>query len=64
MIGHIDDGNDNDHNDGSNDDNDNREEDDSDDNKDDVQAEGWIGGEAEKEVESGVIADDHIYQSA
>ena len=52
------------------DDNDNREEndtrgeDDSDVNKDDVQAEGWIGGEAEKEVESGVIADDHIYQSA
>ena len=60
MIGHNDDGNDDDHND----DNDNREEDDSDDNKDDVQAEGWIGGEAEKEVESGVIADDHIYQSA
>ena len=54
----------NDHNDGSNDDSDNKEEDDSDDNKDDVQAEGWIGGEAEKEVESGVIADDHIYQSA
>ena len=50
----------NDHNDGC----DNKEEDDSDDNKDDVQAEGWIGGEAEKEVESGVIADDHIYQSA
>ena len=49
---------------GHNDDNDNREEDDSDGNKDDVQAEGWIGGEAEKEVESGVIADDHIYQSA
>ena len=60
MIGHNDNGNDDDHND----DNDNREEDDSDDNKDDVQAEGWIGGEAEKEVESGVIADDHIYQSA
>ena len=49
---------------GHNDDNDNREEDDSDGNKDDVQAEGWIGREAEKEVESGVIADDHIYQSA
>ena len=58
------------HNDGSNNGNNNREENDirgeydSDDNKDDVQAEGWIGGEAEKEVESGVIADDHIYQSA
>ena len=58
----------NDHNDGSNNDSDNKEEDDSDDNSDDnsddVQAEGWIGAEAEKEVESGVIADDHIYQSA
>ena len=64
MIGHNDDGIDDDHNNGSNADNDNREEDDSDDNKDNVEAEGWIGAEAEKEVESGVIADDHIYQSA
>ena len=61
MIGHNDDGNDDNDN---REENDTRGEDDSDDNKDDVQAEGWIGGEAEKEVESGVIADDHIYQSA
>ena len=30
----------------------------------DVQAEGWIAGEGEKGVESGQIAEDHIYQSA
>ena len=29
-----------------------------------VQAEGWIAGEGEKGVESGQIAEDHIYQSA
>ena len=40
------------------------DDDDEDDEDDDVQAEGWIAGEGEKEVESGPIADDHIYQSA
>ena len=30
----------------------------------DIQAEGWIAGEGEKGVESGQIAEDHIYQSA
>ena len=47
------------------DDDDDEHDDDDDAEDDDVQAEGWIAGEGEKEVESGpIIADDHIYQSA
>ena len=40
------------------------DEDSDDDDDNVVQAEGWIAGEGEREVESGPIADDHIYQSA
>ena len=50
--------------DGDDDDKDDDDDDHDDNDDDDVQAEGWIAGEGEKEVESGPIADDHIYQSA